>query len=290
MFRYSFEKLIGADAEMSDVAMQQLITENCQLDRKFLISQLNYYLGSSTDSDLVAKSVVLEQCLISALINHLYYALQMLESPKGIHYFGLMHYFHHGADRKTNILRALDSMMLEEGKTLSLDTVVQLVISILESHANGGHFGEGLHTNSYDTFLLQLLFNDCEPRGLFLSTLEEIFRKFPITQLHAANITTCSAAVLEQIQNERVSTSTVAKPQTMGLIVRWLRGPDSDNSLRLDVLSRRMIRDQAKLNLISLCNLVNDFKKGKALVYTPTAEVREEKQFEPHNTLTRQRP
>ena len=277
MFGTLFEMVLGVDGDMIDFELQNQISEHCKFDRNKMIFQIQQFMDANKEIDRETAGIVLEQCLVSALINHLYRALQMLDSPTGINYFGIMHFFHHGANRKKYILEELNSLMITAGNSLSLSTVVMQISRLFEGHVNVGRSGAGLHTNSFDTFLLQFLYNEATPKGLFRSSLAEIFETYPLTRMLAQRQAPglWTAADLEQVQNERVSTA--GNPTHMGTVVTWLKGPSSNNSLRLLVSSRQRIREEAKLYLYTLCTLVDDFKIGKALVGAPVVDIEEEK-------------
>jgi hypothetical protein len=187
-----------------------------------------YIISENIDADVA-----------SVLKNSFARALQSINDPQDVHWWGIPNWMHHGENRKETI-----SVTLGEISTLSLQDLVTKIITLFETHSNMGKYGEGLHTNSFDTRLLQLLYNEGTPVGLFRAKLIDI-----------------QAVVKESVAKGHSAMVTIPLTDLKGEVVSWQQGPDS-NPARMSKQLRQEIRDTAKQNLQDLVTLLSVYKKA----------------------------
>ena len=140
----------------------------------------------STDDEADTMVERVEKEVLNQLITLMIYAHNEALNPQ--HYNRFMHWLHHGRESEMQISRAITTLQ----NTTRLDEAILLLEKLFSRHSGGNlDSTSGLHTNSFDTIFLQLLFADGSTpylpvKGLMFLTIEELYN-FKSYSLEALN-------------------------------------------------------------------------------------------------------
>jgi hypothetical protein len=176
---------------------------------------------------------------------------------------GVMHWLHHGFTGDANILQLIYDLFSPNIKSFS--DAMQCLHESLTRHAQT----HGLHTNSFDTLLSYVLYNEGKPLGLFHMKLADIVKTNlkPIYPDYRANdshyrpahakITKDDVKAITEYLNQHYRL--LPELSMSGVVGSMVRGQN-----RLEKTEQRhIVRDQLGKNLVRMAQLVEQFKAGQ---------------------------
>jgi hypothetical protein len=228
-------------------------------------------------ADVNNKIVTLQQKVESNLdapliklvrIHALHALLQTVDPTKayaGVRVSGMMHYFHHskscwsgkgGLEPVFVFVRKLFDESITDFKQ-----VVELIEPFLRRHATPG---SGLHTNSFDTFFLQMLYNTGTPRGLLRLSLN----KSEIKAINKLKLITSPIPEDDEELKRFIMRIELPSAKLNGDELRKIRGATTRFP---ETEKRNFYRTQALEALNNISILLNSVKLGEPVPPPPQA-------------------
>jgi hypothetical protein len=183
---------------------------------------------------------------------------------------GLMHGLHHSSSGRESVLALIHQLFAPGVQTFAA------AVGHLRAFMARQKETKGLHTNSFDTLLSYVLYNEGSPRGLFNLNLSDVM-KFNVSRQYPGykpdNIHyrqgsgKISKADIEAIKTYLNDHYRVPGVSMVGRVGSMVRGQNRlEKSAELNV-----VRQQLVANLVSRANLVEQFKAGYEV--NPSADV-----------------
>jgi hypothetical protein len=174
---------------------------------------------------------------------------------------GMLHWFHHGFSGDASVLQLLYDLFSPNIQNFS--DAVQCVTNTLARHAEG----KGLHTNSFDTLLSFILYNEGTPLGLFKMKLADVVtlnveRFYPDyraddLRYQPAHVDITKADV-KAIREHLKDGYRLPDLRMAGKVSSMVRGQE-----RLEQIDQRnIVREQMRDNLSRMAAIIQQFKEA----------------------------
>ena len=173
---------------------------------------------------------------------------------------GWMHNIHHlGSTGEANVLNLIQALFSPEVKTLK--DAVACIVKFKDS--------KGLHTNSFDTLLSYVLYNEGYPLGLFHTKLDTALnlnlnkpaeKKGDPKPIHPGYrpeiiMQKTDVKALKGYLKDHYDVPLLSMSSRVGAMVR--------GSEREEAQQRAVVRTQMKQNLLTMAGFIEDYKQGK---------------------------